>query len=103
MRNQNKYDELERLLNSAEEQTLHEVEQKSGMRIPAKSVMYERHTPRATVCTIFLSPWRTPFWTCHITGVAIRNKKDKENPITGQEQSFRRALEDYVERKKIRI
>ncbi len=100
MRNQSKYNEKTRALNPIEEQILHEVEQKSGMKIPATNVKYERHTPRATVCTVFLTIFAEhgddPNLRA-ITGVTIRSKKDKENPVTGREQSFRRALEDYVE------
>ncbi|MDD5453958.1 MAG: hypothetical protein PHW62_00460 [Candidatus Ratteibacteria bacterium] len=99
MRNQQKYDEKQRPLNPNEKRILAEVEQKSGLKIQAKVVRYRRHTPRATLCIVFCAPWWSPLWTDFILGVTIRNKNDIENPVIGQEKAFRRALEDYVERK----
>jgi len=33
------------------------IEGTSGLKIPAQTVMYERHTPKMTVCTVFLANW----------------------------------------------
>lgn len=99
MRNQSKYDEKERRLNAIEKRILREIEHQSGLKIPARVVMYERHTPRATVCTIFLAKW-WDIYACQIVGVTFRSRNDKEDPETGQHWAFRRALEDYVTRKK---
>lgn len=99
MRNQSKYDEKERRLNAIEKRILREIEHQSGLKIPARAVMYERHTPRATVCTVFLANW----WDLiarRIVGVTIRSRTDTEDPEMGKEQSFRRALVDYVARQR---
>lgn len=99
MRRQWKLDVKERPLKIKEKRILKEIEHRSRLKIPARAVMYERHTPRATVCTIFLANW----WDLiarRIVGVTIRSRTDTEDMGMGQEQSFRRALEDYVNRQR---
>jgi len=101
MRHQHRLDVEERPLNEKEEQILAEFNKKHKKNLYVRSVRYERHTPRVTVCiALFESIW----WMFSINsktafGVSIKTKTDKEVPETGQEFAFKRALHDYVERK----
>jgi len=98
MKNQQKYDVKERPLNATEMGILTELSLKSGLNFkPLMVVMYERHTPRTTVCTIFLADGYDLF-AQRIVGVTMRSRNDKEDPEIGRQWAFRRALEDYIER-----
>lgn len=99
MKRQVKYNEGKRPLNADEKLVLNEVEQTRNMKIDVTSVQYERHAPRATLCIAFL---KYGFFGNHICGITIRNRWDKEDPAFGKLQSFRRALNDYVDMKKYR-
>lgn len=99
MRKQWRWDIKERPLKIVENRILKEIEHRNKLKIPARAVMYERHTPRATVCTIFIANWWDIF-VHRAVGVTIRSRDDEEEPTTGQEKSFRRALEDYVAKKR---
>lgn len=99
MRSENKYDQKRKKLNEVEKKTIEEIEKRHRTKLTVLDVTYERHTPRATVCIVKIARW----WGLKVDdaiGVSIRSISDMESPEVGRLWSFRRALEDYIERRK---
>ena len=99
MRNQERYNVKTRDLNIDEQVILKYIEKESGMKLHIVAVAYERHIPRATLCRVYQSKW-FGLLVVPLYGISVRIKTDIEDPEIGRLKSFRRALEEYVERTK---